>query len=169
MALTIGDALALGILPVAGRGTGLVPGLLLAGALNLVALAVLARPLARRLRRRRPDLPRVVAEDRAGSALLVAVTVALLAGGLAHRPARQAADRAFAAQERAVRAYVRAHAAPAYRANLDRLDTAQGAEQFFRTCVPGGPGQRPLCLLVETDRSPPLVRVDPSRTPNPGP
>ena len=36
---------------------------------------------------------------------------------------------------------------------------------FYRTCVPG-PGGRRLCLMVNTDQSPPVVRRDPSAEPN---
>jgi hypothetical protein len=170
--LTLADALLLGRLPIAGERTGLVAGLLLAMFFNLVAVAVVAPPLALLLGRRRPDLPAVVAGDRVGTALLLVVTAGLLAGGLAHRPARLAADRAFAAQSAAVRRYVRARAAPAYRATLSAADTRRHAGNLFRTCLPGTgrpPAELPLCLLVDTAVTPPRVTVDPDHTPNRGP
>ena len=167
--LTVADALLLGPLPIAGRGTAFVPGLLLATFFNLLAVGLVAPLLARRVRARRPDLPRVVAEDRAGTGMLVAVSVLLLAGGLAHRPARQAQERAFSAQSAAVREYVHRNA-PAYRASLAAADTVEHAADLYRTCVPGTgrpPAEHPLCLLVNTDQSPPGIRVDDDRSPNP--
>jgi hypothetical protein len=82
--LTVGDALLLGVLPISGRHTGFVPGLLVAMLFNLVAVAGVGRMLVPWLRRRRPDLPKLVAEDRVGSALLCLVTVALVVLGLAN-------------------------------------------------------------------------------------
>src|SRR5918999_189303 len=60
---------------------------LMAGFANLIVIAVLGPLAARALRRRRPDLPRVVAYDYAGTALVLAVSVLILAAGLLHRPA----------------------------------------------------------------------------------
>src|SRR4051812_37603213 len=94
VALTVIDALLLHLLPISGRHTGLVGGLLLAMFFNLVAVAAVGRLAALRLRARRRDLPLEVAEDRAGSAALAAVTVVLLVIGIVHAPARHAADRA---------------------------------------------------------------------------
>lgn len=165
------DALMLGPLPVAGDGTGFLPGLLLATFFNLVGVALVAPFVSRALRRRRPDLPEVVADDRASTAMVVLVTVGLLVAGLAHRPARLAGERAFSVQSAAVRAYVRAHGAPAYRANLAAADSVRRGEGLWRTCVPGDgvePTDLPLCLLVDTARSPPAVSVDPDRRPNRG-
>src|SRR5918998_2008995 len=60
--LTVADGVMLARLPFTGDGTaGVVPGLLIAGFANLLAVALLAPVLGRRLRRRRPDLPQVVA------------------------------------------------------------------------------------------------------------
>jgi len=161
-ALTVADAILLGPLPIAGQGTGFVPGLLLAAFFNLVALAVVAPLVSRALRRRRPDLPDVVADDRAGTALIVLVTLGLLAGGLAHRPGRLAHDDAFSAQSQAVRRYV-AHNEPGYAARIAEADTVEQGDDLWRTCVPGDP---PLCLLVSTAQSPPGITVDADRRPN---
>jgi hypothetical protein len=166
--LTVLDAVLLGVLPIAGRGTDFVPALLLAMFFNLLAVAGLGRVAARSLRRRRPDLPRVVADDRAGSFLLAAVTAVLVVAGVIHGPGRAAADRAAAAEREAVRAYVLAHGTSVHRSHLGAMDTVQHGDDFFRTCVPGDPaaGVRPLCLLVDTSKRPPIVRLDHDRTPN---
>ena len=161
--LTIVDAVLMKVLPISGAdGPPLVGALLLALLFNIVAVAVFGRVGAWLLHRRRPDVPRVVAEDRAGSVMLLAVTGLLVIGGIAHGPARDEAQHAKRAQREAVRAYVIAHA-PAYRAQLDHMDTEQHSDDFFRTCVPGVP---PLCLLIDTAHDPPVVRVDSDRTPN---
>jgi hypothetical protein len=153
-------------LPIAGNGTGVFAALLLAGFLN-VALVAIAAPLGGRLLRRgRPDLPKVVADDRAGTAAIALLAAGLLAGGLIHRPAVMDARRAFHAQSEAVRRYVATRAAPAYRRNIDRADTWRIAEDLYRTCVPGDDPLRSLCLFVRTDESPPGIKVDTNRAPN---
>jgi len=158
--LMIGDTLLLHLLPIAGRRTPLVSALLLAMLFNIVAVAGPGRLAGWWLRKRRPDLPRIVSDDRAGSVVLVCVAVGLLAAGIVHTPARQRAERAWRAQAAAVRAYVGAHGNPVYRANLDQMRTHEEAPGYFRTCVPGDVGLPALCLLIRTDRRPPGVVLD---------
>src|SRR5436190_13678324 len=87
-ALTAFDALLLHARPIAGDDTSLLEGVLLAGFFNLVAIAVVAPMVGAVVRRRwRPDLPKAVAHDYAGTTLLPLVSLGLLAGGLAHDPA----------------------------------------------------------------------------------
>jgi hypothetical protein len=166
--LTVADAVLVVLLPVSGRHTGFVPALLLAMFLNLLAVAGLGRLGALWLRRRRPELPRLVAEDRAGTTLLCVVSAALVILGVLHAPARHAADRAVRIERDAVRAFVLAHGPPAYRSHLEQMDTEQEADSYFRSCVPGDRRAvaAELCLLVDTSADPPDVRVDTDRTPN---
>jgi hypothetical protein len=165
-ALTLLDALIMHARPIAGESTDLLGGLLLALLFNLVVVAVLA-PLAGTLvRRRRPDLPSVVATDYAGTALLVGVTVAVVAAGAVHRPAIERGEREFAAQAVAVRRYVLTQAPAVYRHHLAAADTVALGPGLFRTCVPGPDPDRALCLFVSTDQSPPGIRVDPNRETN---
>jgi hypothetical protein len=164
--LSVAEAVVLNRLPVWGDGPGgFVPGLLLAACLNLVVVAVLA-PLAGRLvRRRRPDLPRAIATDYAGTAGLAALLVALIAGGLAHRGVIREEQRSHDAQAYAVAGYVRSQA-PQLRPGLKRMDTLRLEPEMFRSCVPGDvPGHR-LCLIVHTDQTPPGITVDPNPAPN---
>ena len=161
--LTVVDAVLLMVLPISGTGPPLIPALLLAMFFNLVAVAVLGRLAARLVRRRRPDMPRVVAEDRGGVALLLAVTAALVVGGLIHAPRADEAERALRAQAEAARAYVAAHGTAEQRANVGAMDTQQHAPDFFRTCIPGDPA---VCLLIDTSVDPPKVTVDADRSPN---
>jgi hypothetical protein len=164
--LTLLDGLLLHELPIAGNHTGVLPGMLLAGFFNLAGVAIGGPLLARVIRRRRPDFPKVVAQDYAGAALVVAISLALLTGGLIHRPAVDEQRRDFSAQSAAVRGYVLAQAPRVFRANLDRADTLRLESDLYRTCVPGRDPRRALCLFVSTDQSPPGVRRDRNREPN---
>jgi hypothetical protein len=165
--LTAVDALLLHLLPIAGDGTGPVAAVLLAAVFNIIAIAVPARMLGALLRRRRRrDLPPVVAHDYAGTATMALVTLAVLAAGLVHRPAIQDGDRAFRAQARAVRTYVHAQAPAEFRRHLARADTVRLEADLFRSCVPGDRPRSALCLLVNTDQSPAGVRRDASSEPN---
>jgi hypothetical protein len=164
--LTLLDGLLLVELPFYGDGArGLLAGVLLAGFANLFAIAVIAPLVGRRLRRRRGDLPRMVANDYAGTAALLGVAVLLLAGGLLHRPALAERRGDVAAAATAAHDYVLAHA-PAYRAGLDAIDAMRVEDDLFRACVPGADPRRWLCLFVATHRRPPRVTVDPDRAPN---
>jgi hypothetical protein len=165
-ALVAGETVLLHELPIAGRGTGVFAALIFAAFLNVAALAIGAPLGGRFVRRFRPDLPKVVADDRAGTVALTALAVGLLTAGLVHRPAVLDARRAFRAQSDAVRLYVARRAPVAYRRNIDRADTWRIREDLFRTCVPGDDPARALCLFVRTDESPPGVQVDPNRAPN---
>src|SRR6478735_6517735 len=72
---------------VPGEGTDAIGAFLVAGFFNLLAVALLAPAFGWLLRRRRRDLPFMIARDYAGTALLVLTTCGLLAGGLVHRSA----------------------------------------------------------------------------------
>lgn len=167
VALTVADAVLLHELPVAGEGTAPIPALLLCGSINLVVVAV-AAPLAGRLvvRRRRPDLPAVVATDYAGTALVAVVTLALALGGILHRPAVQRERRDLRDQAAAARRYLLTSAPAGARAHLAEGTTLRLSERFYRTCVPDGRPGRAFCVFVGTAQDPPVVRPDPDRTPN---
>jgi hypothetical protein len=166
-AVLVADALLLDLLPVSGdRGPGTVGAVLLAGFLNLFVVAACAPLAGRWLRGRRPDVPRVVADDRAGTVLLLA-GVALLAGlGVAHRPAVRTARSAAAAEAHAARVFVLRQAPPEFAANVDRLDTWKQSDDLYRACVPGPNPRRSFCVIVNTDQSPPGVTRDPDHSPN---
>ena len=153
-------------LPVAGDGTGFIPALLLAGCLNVIAIAVLGGAGGRLLRRRRGDLPKVVADDYAGLAALALVATAFVVAGLVHRPELIADREAFARQSMAVRLWVQANADDFARAHVDSADSMQIDADLYRTCVPGTDPRRWLCLIVDTSHDPPRIRRDPSRESN---
>ena len=166
IALTLAEGVALELLPVSGDGPGgIVPGVLLAGFANLTAVAVIAPFAGYRLRRRRPDLPRPVADNYAGTALLCAIAALIIGLGLVHRPQvlDHQADRG--AMIGALHDYVVAQA-PAYRAGIGAAEAVRLEEDFYRACVPGPDPKRWLCLFVSTDQHPAGVTVDDDRAPN---
>lgn len=165
--LTLVDGLLLRHLPVSGDGPGSVVGaVLIAGFLNLFVVAVLAPLAGRRLRRRRPDLPRFIADNYAGTTLVVAVTVLVAVGGVLHRPAVNAEREAQAAAVASTHRYVAQSADPQYRAGLAGIDMVRIDEDVYRSCVPGRDPKRWLCLFVRTEQRPAGVDVDPDRAPN---
>jgi hypothetical protein len=164
--LTVLEGIALEVLPIAGDGPGgVVPGVLLAGFANLIGVATLAPLAGRRLRRRRPDLPRPVADNYAGTALLCAIAVAFVGLGLVHRPSVVAEHEARRAQLAAVHDYVVAQA-PEYGAGIALADSLRLEQDYYRTCVPGPDPKRWLCLFVNTRQQPPGVSLDHDRAPN---
>jgi hypothetical protein len=167
LAATLLDAVLLGALPIAGEdGPDFFPALILAGVFNLIAVAVAAPLLGLLVRRRNGSLPRMVATDYAGTALVLAVTAGLLIAGLIHRPEVQEAKRTRAAALAAAQRYVVMRAPQPYRANGALTDTKQLDANLFRTCTPGDRADRALCLFVDTAQSPPGVTLDRSRAPN---
>ena len=165
--LTIVDALLLGVLPIAGdEGADFIGAALLAMFFNLVAVAVVAPLLAIWLRRRRPDMPKVVAQDVTGTALVMCVTLAFLALGLLHAPARAEAERDLAAQYAAARDYAHAEAPAQFRDGLGGMTTLKLEDDLFRTCVPGDDPKRWFCMYVDTTTSPPGITVDRNRESN---
>jgi hypothetical protein len=164
--LTLAEGILLVELPIAGEGSGgIVPGVLLAGFANLIGVAAIAPLAAHRLRRRRPDLPRVIADNYAGTALLCAIAVAIIGLGLLHRPQVLAHEADRGAMVAAVHDYVVTQA-PAYRSGIAAAEAVRLEEDYYRACVPGPDPKRWLCLFVSTDQRPAGVTVDADRSPN---
>jgi hypothetical protein len=164
-AAVAGEAVLLHLLPISD-GTGVVAAVLLAGFLNLAILAGAGPLTGIAVRRRRPDLPRVVARDYAATGLMVMAAAVIVGLGIAHRPALRAAAAAFRAQSDAVRSYVKLHASDDYRRRIDGADTWRLDANLYRTCVPGADPARRLCLIVNTAISPPGITIDPNMAPN---
>jgi hypothetical protein len=157
--LTLVDGILLVVLPpYFGAPENLFPGVLLAGSINLLAIVLLAPPLGLWLRRRRPDLPRLVASNYAGATLLVAITVALVGFGVLHRSAAGAEQ----GREQAVAAAMHGYAGD-YRGAIDviRLD-----DDYYRACIPRDEPDRWLCLFVSTDQHPAGITRDTEEIPN---
>jgi hypothetical protein len=167
LAALVLDTVLLRLLPIAGdQPPDVFAAALLGGFFNLMAVAVGAPLLGRYLRRRRPSLPKVIADDRAGTALIAAVAAALLAIGIVHHPVLQARARDFGIQAAAARAFVLERAPQRFAVNVDRMDTWMQGPRLYRSCVPGPTRRRAFCVFVDTHVHPPQVIGDHDRSPN---
>jgi hypothetical protein len=153
-------------LPLAGERTSAVGALLLAGSLNLIAVALVGGLGGVALRRRRRDLPKVVADDYAGTAALAFVAAVFVAVGLVHRPELAAQRAAFDEQSLAVRRWIEANANGFEREHVGAATTLRIDADLYRTCVPTSHPRRWLCLFVDTSASPPGIRPDLNRESN---
>ena len=161
------DAVLLDRLPVSGdAGPGLFAAVLLAGFLNLGLVAVAAPLAGHWLRRRRPDMPTVIATDRAGAVLLAAACALVAVLGLMHRSTVRAAREDLRAQAAQARRFVLSQAPREFQANADHLDTVKEGHDLYRTCVAGPDPDRAFCVFVNTDQSPPGITRDPDQRPN---
>jgi hypothetical protein len=125
---------------------GLVAGLIL----NVLAVLFCPRPGAMLLRRLRPDLPVGVARNYAGTAGVLAVSVALVAVGLIHHPVITAQDRMLSDVTARAEAFIGDRAPATFRAEANRTDTyIIQAGYAYRTCVPSRDGQRSYCVIVK--------------------
>lgn len=150
-------------LPFSGAGPdGPVPALLLAMALNLVVVAALAPLAGLILRRRRRDLPRAIATDYCGTALVGALLAGTLIAGIAHHGAVARDNRDHAASLTAMSTYVHRQA-PGLLPRLAGMDAVKVEDGMWRACVAG---EKPLCVFVDTTTSPPGVTRDGDRIPN---
>jgi len=163
--LTFVDAALLAWLPFAGGGAGPIGALLAAGVLNLVVVAVVGPLGGRLLRRRRGDLPREVAGDRAAVAGMVVLAFVLGGTGLAHRPAQSAHERERTVALARSRAYAVAHAPARFRPVTLRDVWDQGGD-LWRTCFAGRDPARDYCVYVRFHDGRPIVRHDPDETTN---
>jgi hypothetical protein len=164
--LTLGEMLLVHWLPVAGDDTSLLGALLLAGCLNVIAVALVGGLGGAALRRLRPDLPKVVADNYAGTAALGLVAAAFVVAGLVHRPEIAGEHEDFAAQSVAVRRWLEANGDAFARAHVSATTTLRIDADLYRSCVPGRDPRRWLCVFVDTSSSPPRVRRDPSHESN---
>ena len=149
--LTIADGFLLHALPAAGTTQTLAGGILAGMVFNLLAVVLLSRPLGSLLRRRRRDMPVVVARNYGGAAAVGLVTAVMVAVGVAHHSTivsqRQSLDDAV---ERAI-AYIGDRAPNQFRANVTHTDTYTiQAGSMYRTCVPNRAGTENYCVIVRT-------------------
>jgi hypothetical protein len=160
--LTVVDAVLVARLPFSGEGTDAIGAFLFAGFVNLIVVAVLAPFAGMALRRRRRDLPFMIARDYAGTALLSLFTVCLVAGGLLHRSALAAEHRDERAVYAAVHRYLEANE-PAFAPYLRSLDMRLLEDESYRACVFRPREKLPICFFVNTNQSPAGIKRDPTR------
>jgi hypothetical protein len=155
--LTVLDGVLVHWHPLTGDSESPVAGWLIGLFLSLVGFVLVAPVLARLLRRIRPDMPRVVARDYAGTMVTAAVTAVLLAAGLAHHASISADRRALEdATARGV-AFIGTHAPKSFQVNLQSVSTyVIQSRAVYRTCVSDTTRTRTYCVIV--DRHLPFAR-----------
>jgi hypothetical protein len=149
-ALTILDAVIVHALPVRGDRQSLAGGAITALALNLVGVVLLTLPVSATLRRVRPDLPKLIARDHAGTGIVIAVAAGLLTAGLVHRPTI-VADRS-ALREAVVRAqaWIGDRAPAEFRRDVAHVDTYTiEPRRIYRACVWSSDRPRTYCVVVK--------------------
>jgi hypothetical protein len=150
VALTVADGVIGHLLPPAGDSQTVFGSILIGGALNLLAVLFLSRPLGALLRRRRPDLPAIVARDYAGTTGLAAVTAVILAVGLGHRSTVVDNDRAMADAITRAQAYIGDRAPAEFRRNLASISAYPiQPGSVYRVCVRSSDRTRTYCVVVK--------------------
>jgi hypothetical protein len=156
-AALVADALIGHALPPAGESQTPLAASLVGAVLSLIAMVLLRAPLGALIKRRRQDLPRIVARDYAGTAAIALVTVALLVAGLAHRPTIVAHRNAMNDAIKRAQAYIGDRAPAEFRRNLQVVSLlAIQAGTIYRACVPNVQDTKTYCVIV--DRSKPLAQ-----------
>jgi hypothetical protein len=154
--LTLADGLIHYQLPITGDQNGSFAGGALFGAVvNLIGIVALAQPLGRVVRRVRPDMPRVVANNYAGAFTTIAVTAVVLGAGLIHRHVITNDLKDLNNATARAEAYIGAHAPAQFQKNLDRLSTYEvQPPEIYRTCATADSAADPryYCVVVNRQR-----------------
>ena len=174
IAVTLLDGLIMWRLPPVGGGVDLIPAVLIATFGNLTLIAVIAPWLARRTWNRRPAAepgapPRAQLEvltDRIGTGLLLATVVGVVVAGLAARPVVVSETRETERNANAFRDFILARGDQELIRNLETANTIELGDALFRTCVALDDRRRYFCTLIDVNKRPPDIDVDPSAEPN---
>jgi hypothetical protein len=149
--LIVVDAIIGHLLPPAGDTQSLVGAWLVGMWAMLIGIVVLAPAAGLLIRRRCPDMPRVVARNYGGAIVIVAISGALLAAGLLHRSSLIAGREALARADARARTWIGEHAPPVFRRTLRDVDTyAIQPGSIYRTCVLSFEDARTYCVVVDT-------------------
>ena len=140
-------------LPLSGDRESAMSGILL-GAFAGLAAIVLIGPLGGfGLRRLRPDMPRVVARDYAGTVAIASVSLILLLAGLSHHSTVTTDRRALQDAVARAQAFIGTRAPPQYRVDLGRATAYElQPPMIYRVCVPNLAQTRTYCVIVRRDR-----------------
>jgi len=135
--------------PPAGSTESLTAAGLLALVANLLGVLFLSRPLGALLRRVRPDMPKVVARDYAGTVVVLAVTATIAIAGIAHRSSIEASRRAMEDAIARAQAWIGDRAPDQFRRNLQYVSLLEiQPGTIYRACVPSTDGRRSYCVVV---------------------
>jgi hypothetical protein len=167
VAMTVADAVIGHLLPPSGQTQSVVAAGLAALALNLIGVVLLSAPAGALLRRLRPDLPRVVARNYAGTTVILAITAVVLMAGIAHRSTVAADGQAMREAIARAQAFIGDRAPAPFRRNVRQIDTLEIQEgAVYRECVPSAaaapaqpatqatatPTRRTYCVVVNVSR-----------------
>ncbi len=149
--VTAADALVGHALPPAGESEDLFGAALSSLWLNLIAVVLVSVPLGAVLRRRRRDLPRIVARDYAGACAVGCVALALLLTGIVHRSSVLSNRHEMQDAITRAQAWIGDRAPAEFRRNLQEISTsAIEPGSMYRTCVLGAESRRTYCVIVNT-------------------
>ncbi len=149
-ALTVADGFIGHELPPSGETQTFIAAVLLGCALNLIGVILLRRPLGALVRRARPDLPKLIARDYAGTAVVGVVSAALLVVGVAHHSSVLAHRHALYEAIARAEAWIGARAPAQFRrdaAYISTLTIEPGL--MYRSCAPSTDGRRSYCVIVK--------------------
>lgn len=151
VAAVVADAAIGHLRPASGDSESIAAAAMAGLVLNLLVVLLLSRPLGAVLRRLRPDFPGVVARNYAGTSVVLAVTFALLAVGLAHHSTIVADQAAMRDATVRAQAWIGDRAPADFRRNV-KLSTTFAIQpgSVYRTCVPSQRGNRTYCVIVRT-------------------
>ncbi len=151
--LSVLDGVLMHWLPVSGDSQSLFAATLVGAFAGLVGIVFFSPLLGLLLRRARPDMPRVVSRDYAGTFVVTAITALILVAGVIHHPAIGADRRALEDAVGRAEAYIGDHAPAEFTRNLSRADTLEVQPPVvYRTCVPNTAGTRNDCVVVDRSR-----------------
>jgi hypothetical protein len=154
--LTLADGLIHHELPITGDVDGSFAGGALFGlVVNLITIVALAALLGQLVRKVRPDMPTVVANNYAGAFTTIAITAVLLGAGLIHHHVitNDLSDLNDATAR--AEAYIGAHAPAQFQKDLDRLSTYEvQPPEIYRTCATADSAADPrfYCVVVNRGR-----------------
>lgn len=149
--LTLVDAVIGHLLPPVGQTQTVISAALVACFLNLIGVLLLSRPIGALIRRRRPDLPAIIARDYAGTAVITCITAAILLTGIVHRHTILANERSMQDAAARAQAWIGDRAPAPFRRNLKSVTVFTiEAGSIYRACVPDAHRTRTYCVIVNT-------------------
>lgn len=151
--LTVLDGLLVHWFPLSGDSESPMTGWLIGLFAGLIVIVLLAPALGYALRKLRPDMPKVVARNYAGTAALIALTLILLTAGLSHRSTINNDQHALQDAIARAQAYIGVHAKPEFQTNLQQASAYElQPPTIYRVCVPNAAQTRTYCVIVHRDR-----------------
>jgi hypothetical protein len=153
VALTLVDGAIVHWLPLAGDHESPVAGWLIGLFASLLGIVVIAPLLARGLRAFRGDIPRAVARDYAGAAVVIAVSAILLVAGLLHQPTVNADQRALQDAVARAEAFIGDRAPARFIHGRPAMDAlAIQPPEIYRICAHSGRSSETYCVIVNRSK-----------------